>query len=199
MRNNDPNVFPCVEGGVHRWEADIRIDFYARQIIVPPTPTSLRNSTLFTKDGPKVSITGNVTLEPSPRGGIFAQPGDAFRVVALNPVMQSPAVHPGQMRCARPIHPFQGVSDRLSRALTRPSRSRRAVGATPPNRCHHGSATQGLWILPNHNICYSRSAFDATLLASSASNQVGIISRRKLQLDVNTAWVGLQPCVNESF
>src|SRR5262252_2636980 len=25
MRRNDPNVFPCLEGGVQRWEAGIRI------------------------------------------------------------------------------------------------------------------------------------------------------------------------------
>src|SRR5215813_8187093 len=24
MRSNDPNVFPCLEGGVHRWKAVIR-------------------------------------------------------------------------------------------------------------------------------------------------------------------------------
>jgi hypothetical protein len=24
-RSNHPNVFPCLKGGVHRWEADIRV------------------------------------------------------------------------------------------------------------------------------------------------------------------------------
>jgi len=24
MRSNDPTVFPCLKGGVHRWKADLR-------------------------------------------------------------------------------------------------------------------------------------------------------------------------------
>src|ERR1700756_1806174 len=57
----------------------------------------------------------------------MAQPGNAFRVVAVNPVTQGLAVHPGQPRCARPIHTFQSLSDgdqpSADATLARPPRS----------------------------------------------------------------------------
>jgi hypothetical protein len=60
----------------------------------------------------------NGAICPSVRFGLLpgtgpgAQPGNAFRAVAVNPIAQGLAVHPGQPRCAGPIHAFQRVGDR---------------------------------------------------------------------------------------
>jgi len=68
---------------------------------------------------------------------------------------------------ARPIIPSKALAIATSRALTRPSRSRRACRRSssepmlPDRQSRHCVSPS-----PNHNICYSRHDFDATLLAS---------------------------------
>src|SRR5215472_9332901 len=51
-------------------------------------------------------------LWPASRRGPIAQSGNSARVVAVNPVTQGLAVHPGQPRGARAIHALQRVGDR---------------------------------------------------------------------------------------
>src|SRR5215471_17170682 len=78
--------------------------------------------------------------------------------------------------------PSSALAIAISRALTRPSRARRARrrSSSEPMSSRIANADIVGSLPPDHNICYSQPAFDATLLASQHQLRSVLLTRGSL-------------------